>query len=104
MQAASERNYLSGIRDDIMRDCLGVAHDLQLSARLDTAYAEARKIGFTDDRHIVKFMYLEAVAPGFYRNPGVAAWLGRKGVPPEQRFDMMIDVSRARLRERKENR
>jgi len=104
LQAADERTFVSVVRNDIVKDRPELANEPQLLERLNTAYTEARRMGFTSDRHIVQFLYMESVAPGFYTKPGIAAWLGKRGVPPEQRFDMMMDVSRVKLRDRKENR
>jgi len=87
-----------------VRDNPALADDPTLRDRLNAAYARTKELGFTYDRQIVQFLYLEAIAPGFYTKPGIAAWLGKTGMPPEQRFDMAMDVARAKLREKKENR
>lgn len=101
LQAADERNYILTIRNDIAKDRPDLAHDPQLLERLNAAYTEAKRLGFTEDRHVLQFLHLESIAPKFYEKPGIAAWLARKGVPPEQRFDMMMDVSRVKLRDNK---
>ncbi|SDE46962.1 hypothetical protein [Paraburkholderia lycopersici] len=101
LQAADERTFVSVIRNDIVKDRPELANDPQLLDRLNAAYTETKRIGFTDDRHVVQFLYLESIEPSFYQKPGIAAWLGKKGVPPEQRFDMVMDVSRVKLRDKK---
>jgi len=103
LQAADERNFVVTIYNDIVREHPALADDPTFRDRLDAAYAEAKRIGFTNDRHIVQFLYLEATQPGFYRVPAVSAWLGRKGASSEQQLDMLLDVARTKLRLKKGN-
>jgi len=98
LQVADERNFVATIYADIVREYPALADGPTFRDRLDAAYAEAKRIGFTNDRHIVQFLYLEMLQPSFYREPRVSAWLNKKGVPPEQRLDMLLDVVRAKLR------
>ncbi|WP_250534831.1 hypothetical protein [Caballeronia sp. AZ10_KS36] len=100
--AADERNFVLAVKEDIVKDRPALAEDATLSDRLNAAYEDAKRIGFTDDKYLVAFLYLESVEPNFYKKPAVSAWLNKKGLPPEQRFDMMMDVARTNLREEKE--
>jgi hypothetical protein len=102
LKVHEDHNYVAVVRGDIVRQYPALADDPTLRDRLNAAFARTKELEFFHERQIVQFLYLEAIAPGFYRKPGVAAWLEKKGEPPEQRFDMMMDVSRARLRERME--
>jgi hypothetical protein len=104
LKVHEDHNYVAVIRGDIVRDYPVLANDPTLRDRLNAAYARTKELEFVHERQIVQFLYLEAISPGFYRKPGVAAWLEKKGIPGEQRFDMMMDVVRARLRERMETR
>jgi hypothetical protein len=67
--------------------------------RLQGAYAYCTQIGFTDGPAITQFLFYEAVAPGFYRDPAVGAWLTRPPATPELRFSDFIAVAKARMRE-----
>ncbi|MBW0447580.1 hypothetical protein EN871_21785 [bacterium M00.F.Ca.ET.228.01.1.1] len=104
LKVYEDRNYVDFIRGHIVRDYPALADDPTLRERLNTAYGRTKELGFTYDRQIVQFLYFEAIAPGFYTKPAIARWLGKTGMPSEQRFDMAMDVARAKLRDKKENR
>jgi hypothetical protein len=97
LQAADGDNFVRTIYDDIVKARPELANDPALLDRLYEAANEAKRIGFTDDRHIVAFLWLDSVDPGFYKRPNVAKWLTKKGAPPEQRFDMLIDAARSKV-------
>ncbi|WP_198362946.1 hypothetical protein [Burkholderia ubonensis] len=46
---------------------------------------------------------MEALTPGFYKNPPVATWLNKPGVSGEQRFEMLMQATRKRQQEMQEN-
>jgi hypothetical protein len=97
--ASDERNFVATIRDDIIRDSPRLADDSTLLDRLVSAYQEARRIGFQQDKALVEFLYVEADAPGFYRKPAIAAWLAKPGRPIEERFEDVFAVARRKLLE-----
>ncbi|EDZ99750.1 conserved hypothetical protein, partial [Burkholderia sp. H160] len=68
------------------------------------AFAITKVLRFTHDGPIVDFLYVEATTPGFYKIPAVAAWLYKSGVPAEQRFEMLMQATRKRQQEMRENR
>lgn len=70
--------------------------------RLNAAFAETKALGFTHDAPIVDFLYMDAIEPGFYKVPPVAAWLNKPGVPAEQRFEMLQQVAQKKQQEMKE--
>jgi hypothetical protein len=104
LRVYEDRNYVAVVHGDIVRQYPALDDDPTLRERLYAAFARTKELEFNHERQIVRFLYLEAITPGFYRKPGVAAWLEKKGATPEERFDMMMDVSRARLRARSESR
>jgi len=100
--AGDDRNFVAVMRDDIVRDYPALADDPTLSDRLQGAYARAKELGFTHNGAIVDFLYLEASAPGFYRIPAIAAWLGQTGMPAEERFNALLSATGMKLREKQE--
>ncbi|MDR5738071.1 hypothetical protein [Caballeronia sp. LZ016] len=104
LRASDERNFVLTIKEDIVTDRPDLVDDHELLNRLNAAYEEAKRIGFTDDKHLVMFLWLDSVQRGFYMQPAMAAWLNKRGVSPEERFDMMMDVARGKLREKQEAR
>lgn len=101
--AADERTFVSIIRDDIVRLRPELADDPELVGRLNGAYDEAKRLGFEHDQPLVRFLYLEVDAPSFYKQYAIATWLVKTGKSAEERFDMLLDVLRAKLRKREEN-
>jgi hypothetical protein len=98
--ANDERNFVATIRDDIVRDAPRYADDPTLLDRLVRAYADAKRMGFQQDKELVEFLYIEADVPEFYRKPGIAAWLAKPGRPVEERFEDLLAVTRRKLIDR----
>ena len=98
--ASDERNFVATIRDDIVRDAPRYAEDPTLLDRLVRAYADAKRMGFQQDKELVEFLYIEADMPEFYRKPGIAAWLAKPGRPIEERFEDLLAVTRRKLIDR----
>ncbi|WP_321813900.1 MULTISPECIES: hypothetical protein [unclassified Paraburkholderia] len=96
------KNYVAGVRRDIVRQYHALAGDPTLRDRLNEAYAQANALGFTHDGPIVDFLYVEANTPGFYKIPAVAAWLDEPGVPGKQRFETLLQVMHRKQRDMKE--
>ncbi|CAG9234425.1 conserved hypothetical protein [Paraburkholderia tropica] len=97
-----DRNYVAAVREDIVRDYPWLADDRKLGDRLNEAYARTKELGFTHDGPTVDFLFLEATTPGFYLLPAIAAWLDKPGAPGEQRFEMLLQVTRKKQQEQKE--
>lgn len=102
LKVHEDHNYVAFIRGHVVRDYPALANDPTLRERLNAAFAETKALGFTHDALIVDFLYMEAIEPGFYKVPSVAAWLNRPGVPAEQRFEMLLQVARKKQQETKE--
>ncbi|WP_322030093.1 hypothetical protein [Paraburkholderia sp. J76] len=102
LKVYEDRNYVDSIRGHIVRDYPTLADDPTLRERLNAAYAETKQLGFTHDVPIGDFLYMEASEPAFYKMPVVAAWLNKPGVPAEQRFEMLLQVTRRKQQDMKE--
>jgi hypothetical protein len=102
LNAVEDKNYVAGIRADIVRQYPALADDDTLTDRLNAAWAKARELGFVHDEPIHQFMELEANAPGFYDKPAVKALLRQRNVPAEVAFAMMLDTMRWKQRETQE--
>lgn len=94
-----KRQYIKQVCKNIVREHPELASDRGLPDRLERAYAHAVALGFTDGGAITQFLYYEAFAPNFYREPAIDAWLRKPGRPVEQRFADMIAWVKSRLRE-----
>ncbi|MEW9580979.1 hypothetical protein [Paraburkholderia sp. DGU8] len=102
LKVYEDRNYVDFIRGHVVRDYPALADDPSLRDRLNAAFARTKELGFTHDGPIVDFLYVEAVDPGFYEMPPIAAWLNKPGAPGEQRFEMLLQVMRKKQQEMKE--
>jgi hypothetical protein len=100
--AADEQRYISVIRDDIVRLKPELADDPHLLKRLGMAYDHAKHLGFIHDQSIVRFLYIEADVPNFYRQHSIAVWLSKRGMPADERLSMLLDVLRFKMREQQE--
>jgi hypothetical protein len=90
------------IRDDIVHNNPKLGPDPTLLDRLAKAYGDAKRMGFLQDKALVEFLYIEADAPGFYRQPAIAAWLTKPGQSVEDRFEDVIAVARRKLLDRQQ--
>lgn len=104
LKVHEDHNYVAVVRGDIVRQYPALADDPTLRDRLNAAFARTKELGFTHDGPIVDFLYSEATTPGFYKFPAVAAWLNKPGAPGEQRFEMLMQVTRKKQQEMKEKR
>jgi hypothetical protein len=96
LKAHEDRNYVEAVRGDIVRDYPYLADKSKLREWLNEAYVRTQELGFTHDAAIVHFLYAEALAPGFYMLPVIAAWLNKPGASGEQRFEMLMQATRKR--------
>jgi hypothetical protein len=91
-------NPLAEVCQHIIETNPGLAGDASLPERLERAYAYAVALGFTDGDAITRFLRYEAIAPNFYRQPAIDAWLRAPGQPVEQRFADVLTRVKSRLR------
>lgn len=91
--------YVDEVRKRIVLEFPDMAADAGLKARLETAYRHAVAIGFVNGGPITQFLYYEAFAPGFYREPGIDAWLRKPGQTVERRFADLLQVTATKRRE-----
>ena len=90
--------YIRKVHRSIVEDHPELAADRGLYDRLERAYAYAVDIGFQDGGSITQFLYYEAFAPNFYRQPAIDAWLRKPGQTIEQRFADLIAQMKSKLR------
>lgn len=91
--------YVGEVRRNIIIEYPELSDDGTLKNRLEQAYRHAAALGFTDGPAVTQFLYYEAFAPGFYRQPAINAWLTKPGQSVEQRFADLIVQMRSQLKE-----
>lgn len=91
--------YVDEVHKRIGSEFPELVADEGLKARLKTAYRHAVALGFVNGGPITQFLYYEAFAPGFYKEPGIDAWLRKPGHTVEQRFGDLLQVVNSKLRE-----
>jgi hypothetical protein len=99
LDVLEKRQYVKEVYKNIIKEHPELASDSSLPDRLERAYAHAVGLGFTDGGALTQFLYYEAFAPNFYRQPAIDAWLRKPGQSVEQRFADMIAWVKSRLRE-----
>jgi hypothetical protein len=96
--------FVTAVRDSIISTNPTLGDDRALLDRLATAYAEAKRIGQTEEDLLTEFLLLEVEVPDFYRDPAVSAWLQKPGAPVDLRFRDLLEVLRKKLLQGQENR
>lgn len=91
--------YVGQVRKNIITEHPELADDRTLKTRLEQAYRHAAALGFREGAAITQFLYYEAFAPGFYRQPAINAWLTKPGRSVEQRFADLVVKMRSQLKE-----
>ncbi|NRR32197.1 hypothetical protein HSX11_18635 [Oxalobacteraceae bacterium] len=91
--------YVEDVRKDVVMQYPELADDSSLKARLEQAYSHAITLGFVKGVAITQFLYYEAFAQGFYRQPAINAWLTKPGQKVEQRFTDLIAQLKSKLKE-----
>ena len=91
--------YMGEVRKNIITEHPELAADDTLKTRLEQAYRHAAALGFRDGLAITQFLYYEAFAPGFYRQPAINAWLTKPAQSVEQRFADLVVQMRSQLKE-----
>jgi hypothetical protein len=104
LKVHEDHSYVAVVRGDIVRRYPALADDPTLRDRLNAALARTKELGFSHDGPIVDFLYVEAITPGFYKIPAVAAWLNKPGAPGEQRFETLMQATEKRQQEMREKR
>ena len=91
--------YVAEVRKDIVVEYPELIKDSSLKTRLEQAYKHATRLGFEDGAIITQFLYYEAFAPSFYREPAINAWLTKPGQSIEQRFTDLVSKMKSKLKE-----
>ena len=86
--------YVEEVRKLAIAQQPELAADAGLSDRLERAYRDGRDLGLQQGDAMTQFLYLEALTPGFYRQPPIGAWLARPGRSPEQRLADLMSATK----------
>ncbi|TWI62537.1 hypothetical protein IP91_04057 [Pseudoduganella lurida] len=97
LKQLEEHQYVEAVRKNILSDMPELASDDTLACRLEQAYRHAVGLHFVDGAAITQFLYYEAAAPTFYRQPPIDGWLRKPGAAVEQRFYDLIALTRSKL-------
>ncbi|PRF99687.1 hypothetical protein C6Q14_22590 [Burkholderia ambifaria] len=84
------RNFVDGVRRDLLKADPALAQDIDLHNRLWDAYRVARSLGIQDSEHLVQFLKIEAYSPHFYEKPAAKAWLMKPGRSADERFHVYV--------------
>ncbi len=84
------RNFVDGVRRDLVRADPALGQDLDLHNRLWDAYRAARSLGIEESDHLVQFLKVEAYSPHFYDKPAAKAWLTKPGRSADERFQVYV--------------
>jgi len=102
--ATESPDFVTAVRDSILSMNPALSDDPALFDRLATAYAEAKRLGLTEEDLLAEFLFLETEVRGFYREPAVSAWLQKPGAPVDRRFQDLLEVLRKKLLQGQEER
>lgn len=91
--------YVGEVRKNLITEYPELADDGTLRTRLEQAHKHTAALGFSEGAAITEFLYYEAFAPGFYRQPAINSWLTKPGQSIEQRFADLIAQMRSQLEE-----
>lgn len=84
------RNFVDGVRRDLIKADPTLEQDIDLHNRLWEAYQAARALGIQDSEHLVQFLKVEAYSPSFYAKPAARAWLTKPGRSADERFHVYV--------------
>ncbi|WP_175768477.1 hypothetical protein [Burkholderia cenocepacia] len=84
------RNFVDGVRRDLVKADPALGQDIDLHNRLWDAYRAARTLGIQESDHLVQFLKVEAYSPGFYAKPATRAWLTKPGRSADERFHVYV--------------
>ena len=91
--------YVEEVRKLVIERHPELTEDERLSERMERAYRDGDDMGIDGDT-MTQFLYLQALAPGFYREPAVHAWLTRPGRTAEERFADVLSATKNITKER----
>lgn len=100
LRALERRQYVAEVEKAVKAAHPALGADETCGDRLRAAHAHAVALGFMDGAAITEFLHYEAHAPSFYKEPALDAWLRKPGQTVEQRWSDLVQVMRARTRER----
>lgn len=90
------RDYVDRVHDDVL-EAHPELNAAQLRERLYRAFDHAMKLGLRDGGAATQFLTFEALAPEFYRDPAIDAWLRKPDASPEQRWADLIATMKSKL-------
>lgn len=98
--ARDTQHFTAAVADQYLAD----RPDMQASpgraeviARMQAAYDNGVRLGFTSTPHIVYMMYMSADAPQVFEDEVIQRYLGKAGATPEQRLDDLDAVLKNKL-------
>ncbi|WDD91889.1 hypothetical protein Bsp3421_001844 [Burkholderia sp. FERM BP-3421] len=84
------RNFVDGVRRDMIKADPALTQGTDLRNRLWEAYQAAHALGIQDSEHLVQFLKVEAYSPSFYAKPATHAWLTKPGRSADERFHVYV--------------
>ncbi len=93
-----DEQFVAEVRRGIVEEYAELKEDDSLLGRLDAAHLHAQELGFTERPVLTQFLYTEAFAPGFYKQPAIDTWLRRPGQRVEERFADLLAVMKSKTR------
>jgi hypothetical protein len=102
LQTHDARQFVAAVCDQFLAsrpDMLERPGREPVLGRMQAAHDYAARTGFTSTPHIVHLMYMAADAPHFHDDPQTDAYLRKPGATPEQRYDDLMAVINAKLKE-----
>ncbi|MYM31282.1 hypothetical protein GTP58_23360 [Duganella sp. CY15W] len=93
-----KHQYVVEVRQNILTQYPSLVDRAGLDERLEKAYGQAVELGFVNGSSITQFLYYEAFAPCFYREPAIHAWLSKPGQSVEQRFSDLNAKLKSKLK------
>ncbi len=97
MRQHEHAGFVGRVHAELLAKFPELFSDEGLPQRLSTAHKRALELGLESAQARTQFLYQEAFAPGFYKQPAVVAWLTRPGAEAEQRWRDFAAIAKARL-------
>lgn len=97
MQQHEHAGFVTRVHSGLLTQFPDLASERGLNVRLIAAHVAALEFGLESAQARTQFLYQEALAPGFYRQAAIAAWIKRPGAEPEQRWRDFMALVKARL-------
>lgn len=90
LSTVDEHNYVATVREALLRVHPDLDNDPTLLQRLLKAYRYAKGLGIQREQTFIRFLSLEAEAPGFHQRPNVSKWLAKSAGTPDDRFEKLL--------------